>query len=152
MMYEGVLLFGVIFLAGYLFDTLTQSRNALMLRHMRQVILFVAMGIYFILCWRRRGQTLPMKTWNIQLQDVAGAAISLPRLIARYVLAWPLPLMMAFAVMTASRATGYSSTDLFIVFAPFAGFIYTWFDREGLFLHDRLVGTRLVDTPKPART
>lgn len=152
MMYEGVLLFGVIFLAGYLFDTLTQSRNALMLRHMRQVILFVAMGVYFVLCWRRRGQTLPMKTWNIRLQDIAGAAISLPRLIARYVLAWILPLMMAFAVMTASRATGYSSTDLFIVFAPFAGFIYTWFDRESLFLHDRLLGTRLVDTPKPIRT
>lgn len=151
MMYEGVLLFGVVFLAGYLFDTLTQSRNALMLRHMRQAILFIAIGVYFIVCWRARGQTLPMKTWNIRLQDAAGSAISLPRLAARYLLAWPLPLLAAFAVLGASRATGYSSTDLLIVFAPFAGFIYTWLDREGQFLHDRLLGTRLVDTPKPVR-
>jgi hypothetical protein len=28
MMYEAVLLFGVVFLAGYLLDTLTQSKNA----------------------------------------------------------------------------------------------------------------------------
>ncbi len=65
MMYEGVLLFGVVFLAGYLFDTLTQSRSGLMLRHARQVFLFLAIGVYFLACWRRGGQTLPMKTWNI---------------------------------------------------------------------------------------
>jgi len=35
MMYEGVLLFAVVFLASYLFDTLTQSRHALVLRHGR---------------------------------------------------------------------------------------------------------------------
>lgn len=40
MMYEGVLLFGVVFLAGYAFDTLTQSRDAMMLRHIRQLVLF----------------------------------------------------------------------------------------------------------------
>jgi len=44
MMYEGVLLFAVVFLAGYLFDTLTQSRHALMLRDGRQVWLFIAIG------------------------------------------------------------------------------------------------------------
>src|SRR3546814_9891763 len=32
MMYEGILLFGVIFLASYLFDTLTQSRSGMTLR------------------------------------------------------------------------------------------------------------------------
>ena len=54
MMYEAVLLFGVVFLAGYLMDTLTQSRNALELRPLRQAWLFVAIGAYFVLCWRRR--------------------------------------------------------------------------------------------------
>ena len=60
MMYEAVLLFGVVFLAGYLLDTLTQSKNALELRGARQAWLFTAIGAYFVLCWRRRGQTLPM--------------------------------------------------------------------------------------------
>ncbi len=44
MVYEAMLLFAVVFVAGYLFDTLTQSRNALMLRHARQAWLFVVVG------------------------------------------------------------------------------------------------------------
>src|SRR3546814_15046497 len=89
MMYEAVLLFGVVFLAGYLFDTLTQSRHALMLRHARQAWLFLAIGAYFILCWRRKGQTLPMKTWNIRLVDRDGRPPSFARRVARSLLAWP---------------------------------------------------------------
>ncbi|VDL05448.1 hypothetical protein FR5810_02403 [Bordetella pertussis] len=78
MMYEGVLLFGVVFIASYLFDTLTQSKHGLMLRDGRQVWLFLVIGLYFVLCWRRRGQTLPMKTWNIRLVDRDGQPPSTP--------------------------------------------------------------------------
>jgi len=74
MMYEGVLLFAVTFLAGYLFDTLTQSRHGLVLRGTRQIWLFLAIGAYFFICWRRNGQTLPMKAWHIRLQSTAGGA------------------------------------------------------------------------------
>ena len=35
----------------------------------------------------------------------------------------------------------------FIVFTPFLGFIWTVFDKDQQFLHDRLVGTRLIDAP-----
>lgn len=149
MMYEGVLLFGVVFLAGYLFDTLTQSRNALMLRHARQVILFIAIGAYFVLSWQRRGQTLPMKTWNIRLMDRGQHSPTLPRLVLRYVLIWPLPLLTALLIYGVSRASGYASIDLFIVCAPFSVFIWTWLDPQGQFLHDRLLGTRLVDLKTP---
>jgi len=150
MMYEAVLLFGVIFLAGYAFDTLTQSRNALMWRSARQLVLFLAIGVYFVLSWRKRGQTLPMKTWNIRLVNAQGQTPSLARLLARYVLIWPIPLLAAYAVQQTARLTGYASTDLLIVFAPFALFIPTWFDAHQQFLHDRLLGTRLV-TLSPAR-
>jgi len=148
MMYEGVLLFGVVFLASYLFDTLTQSRSGLTLRHARQIILFFAIGLYFVGCWRLKGQTLPMKTWHVRLVDGRLATPSLGRLVARYILAWIMPLLAALAVLRISQATGYSSTDLFVVFAPFAGFIWTWFDRDGQFLHDRVLGTRLIDAPR----
>lgn len=148
MMYEGVLLFAVVFLASYLFDTLTQSRSGLMLRHGRQAALFIAIGIYFLVCWRMRGQTLPMKTWHIRLSGADGTPSTLPRLMARYVLAWVLPLLAALGVLGASRITGYSSTDLLIVFAPFSIFVWSWFDPESQFLHDRLLGTRLLDVQK----
>jgi len=144
MMYESVLLFGVVFLAGYAFDTLTQSRNALMWRPVRQLVLFVAIGVYFVLSWRKHGQTLPMKTWNIRLVDAQGQTPGIARLLARYALLWPIPLLAAWLVLLASRLTGYASTDLLIVFAPFVLFIPTWFDADQRFLHDRLLGTRLV--------
>lgn len=152
MMYEGVLLFGVVFLADYLFDTLTQSRNALMLLHPRQAILFLAMGIYFVTCWHLKGQTLPMKTWHIRLVDQNGQTPRLGTLFTRYLLLWPLPLLGAALVMGAAQLSGYSSTYMFIVFAPFLPFVYTWFDEDGQFLHDRLLGTRLISVPRaPAK-
>lgn len=144
MMYEGVLLFGIVFAAGYIFDTLTESHDAHMFRPIRQGVLFIAIGIYFLACWRK-GQTLPMKTWNIRLAGADGTPPSFGRLLLRYLLMWPLPLLGALAVQGASALTGYASTDLLIVFAPFTIFIWTWFDKDGQFLHDRLAGTRLVD-------
>ncbi len=150
MMYEGVLLFAVVFLAGYLFDTLTQSRSGLTLRNLRQVALFVAIGVYFVMCWRYGGQTLPMKTWNIRLVDRDGRTPILSRLVLRYILMWPIPLVAALLIQGASHLTGYRSTDMLIVFAPFTVFLWTWFDPQGQFLHDRLLGTRLVHTDAKA--
>jgi uncharacterized RDD family membrane protein YckC len=119
MMYEAILLFGVVFVADYLFDTLTQSKHALALRHERQAWLFVAIGAYFVLCWRKGGQTLPMKTWDIRLVDGDGGRIPMWKAIVRYVLSWPI---------------------------TFTGIGYLWacFDKDRQFLHDRLVGTRLI--------
>lgn len=147
MAYEAILLFGVVFLADYLLDTLTQSKHALALRHLRQAWLFVAIGVYFILCWRKKGQTLPMKTWNIQLVDKNGQTPGLGTLILRYILVWPLILAAAGLVHLAVAATGWASVNIFIVVAPFALFVWTWLDPEGQFLHDRLLGTRLRNAP-----
>ena len=146
MMYEGVLLFAVVFLAGYLFDTLTQSRSGLTLRNVRQGVLFLAIGVYFVMSWRYNGQTLPMKTWNIRLVDRNGQTPRLSRLLVRYIVIWPIPLVAALIVQGLSQASGYRSTDMLIVFAPFATFLWTWFDPQQQFLHDRLLGTRLIHT------
>lgn len=152
MMYEGVLLFGVVFLADYLLDTLTQSRHGLALRGVRQAWLFGVIGLYFVLCWRKRGQTLPMKTWNIQLLDRHGNVPAWPRLVVRYVLLWPLPLATAALVWWSSHALGWPAVSMFVVVAPFTIFVPSWFDPAGQFLHDRLAGTRLAEAPpRPAK-
>lgn len=143
-MYEGVLLFAVIFLAGYLFDTLTQSRHALMLRGGRQVWLFLAMGAYFIACWSSSGQTLPMKAWHIKLQDSKGHRVGFWRMVLRYVLMWVLPLMGASLVWGASVLSGWNAMLMLVVAAPFLTFIPTWFADDQQFLHDKLAGTRLI--------
>ncbi|NBW79414.1 MAG: RDD family protein, partial [Betaproteobacteria bacterium] len=45
--YEGILLFGVVFIADYLFSALTQTRHALDNRWGQQAFLFLILGIYF---------------------------------------------------------------------------------------------------------
>ena len=144
MMYEGVLLFGVIFLAAYLFDTLTQSRTGLTFRAGRQAVVFAAIGLYFLACWRYGGQTLPMKTWNVRLIDRDGKTPPMPRLLARYLLLWMVPLVFAGIIWLLVLLTDYSSIYMLIVFAPFTLFIWTWLDKDTQFLHDRLLGTRLI--------
>lgn len=146
MMYEGVLLFGVVFVAGYLFDTLTQSRNDLTLRHTRQVWLFLTIAAYFVLCWRRSGQTLPMKAWNIRLISADGGQLSMRQMIVRYVCMWLLPVGAALVVWALAEVIGWPSVRMLIVAAPFAVFLPTWVILGGQFWHDKMARTLLVDT------
>lgn len=144
MMYEGVLLFAVTFLAGYLFDTLTQSRHGLALRGTRQIWLFTAIGIYFLICWRRNGQTLPMKAWHIRLQSVSGGSLTWQQMLTRYALMWPIPLAGTALIWAAATWSGWPAFLMFIVITPFLVFVPTWFTQDEQFLHDRLAGTRLL--------
>ncbi len=85
--YEGVLLFGVVFIAGYLFSTLSQTRNAMDNRHALQAFIFLVFGLYFTWFWRK-GQTLAMKTWKIRITNLSGGPISQSQAVFRYVLCW----------------------------------------------------------------
>ena len=99
-MYEGVLLFGVVFLADYLFSTLSQTRHALDHRLGQQIFLFLILGIYFVWFWHK-GQTLAMKTWHIRITDVQGHALTQKRALMRYVMSWIwfLPPLLVLGVM-----------------------------------------------------
>ena len=144
--YEGILLFGVVFISGYLFSTLTQTRHALDNRHALQAFLFLIFGIYFVWLWSR-GQTLAMKTWNIRIVDTAGRTISQPRALLRYGLSWLWLLPALGAVAPFSLPAG----EIVVVVL---GWVAVWavlsrFHPEQQFLHDALAGTRLVsDTSK----
>jgi uncharacterized RDD family membrane protein YckC len=140
-LYEGMLLFGVVFIAGYLFSTLTQTRNALDNRHPLQAFLFVVFGIYFTWFWAK-GQTLAMKTWNIRVVDRQGRPLTQPRAFCRYVLSWLwfLPPLAAQAPLELSGGTLSLVT---------AGWIACWalasrLQPQRQFWHDVLAGTRLV--------
>lgn len=140
-LYEGMLMFGVVFIAGYLFSTLTQTRHALDNRHALQAFLFVVFGIYFTWFWSR-GHTLAMKTWHIRVVDRQGRAISQRRALARYALSWlwflpPLAVVAPFHLSAPEVAV--------LMF----GWIAIWailsrFHPEQQFWHDALAGTRLV--------
>lgn len=147
--YEGVLLFGVVMIAGYLFSTLTQQRNALSGRHGLQAFLFVVLGIYFVWFWSHGGQTVAMRAWHIRVVDLAGRPVSQPRALLRYLLSW-LWFMPALALVWLSGLTsaGAAFGVMFVGVVAYA--LLTRLHPERQFFHDVVSGTRLV-TQRPTR-
>jgi len=147
-LYEGILLFGVVFLAGYLFSTLSQTRNALDNRNALQAFIFVVFGIYFVWFWAK-GQTLAMKTWNIRVVDRNGKAISQLHALARYVLSW----MWFLPSLLAAWAFQLSGGESILILI---GWVLVWallsrFHPQGQFWHDALAGTRLISSQPLSR-
>ncbi len=141
-------MFGVVFIAGYLFGTMSQTRNAMDNRHGLQAFLFVIFGIYFVWFWAK-GQTLAMKTWNIRVVNQHGKPISQARAVLRYALSWLwfLPALGAAAVFKLSVIET-------VVIA--VGWIAVWailsrFHPQQQFWHDALAGTRLVSSEPLSR-
>ena len=70
--YEGVVLFGVVMIAGYLYSSLTQQRHALHGQWGLRAFLVLVLAIYFVWFWSHGGQTVAMKTWHIRLTAADG--------------------------------------------------------------------------------
>ena len=146
MVYEAMLLFGVLFIAGWLFSTLLQQRHALYLRAGLQLWLFFVLAIYFIWFWTHGGQTLAMKTWRIKAVDAQqGRPLSVQRALARYVLAW------LWFIPGLSLAYFFGDSHWILISLPVANLLLwaatIYLDPKRQFLHDRLAGTRLIWTP-----
>jgi uncharacterized RDD family membrane protein YckC len=116
MVYEAVLLFAVGFFAAWLFFFASGGRDATAgwPRHALQFFIGLVFAGYFLWSWLRGGQTLAMKAWGIRLVEVTPQ-----RALLRFLLA--------------------------AVFVPtLISVVWSLFDPERQFLHDRLAGTRLV--------
>ena len=136
MVYEAMLLFGIVFVSGFIFDVITQSRHALTLRHARQFWLFLVIGAYFVFCWTRSGQTLAMQTWRIKVVDLDGGKLPVVKAIVRYCLAW----MWFLPAMALDHQLGLKEWQMAgVVMAGMLGWaLIARFDKQGQFLHDRL--------------
>lgn len=145
-LYEGVLMFGVVFIGGWLFSTLGQMRDAMDARRpLFQGFLFLLFAIYFGWFWSR-GQTLAMKTWDIRLVDRLGRPVSQARALWRYALSW-LWFLPPLAFLAPFRLTAGEIAVVMI------GWVLVWallsrFHPQRQFLHDAMAGTRLVSVKK----
>ena len=152
MLYESVLLFGVVFMPAYLFSALLQFKGGQdsPLRHLFQLYMFGAIGIYFVWCWTHSGQTLPMKTWKFRLLTAQGTKVTAWRAWLRYALVWIGPVVGILVYKLAVELSGFGlarfSIAAFWACLPFLLLNWLWalVDRERQFLHDRLARTRLV--------
>ena len=148
--YEGVLLFGVVMVAGFVYGTLTQQRHALVGTTGLQLVLFVVLGAYFAGFWSRNGQTLAMLTWQIRLVTADGQRVTLARALGRYLLAW---LWFLPALLTVSLAGLKGSAPVFSALTAgvlgYAALVWLRPDRQ--YWHDVVCGTRLVMAQPPSR-
>ena len=86
-----------------------------------QFFLWLVVGVYFVSCWRKSGQTLATQAWKIKLVNAQNETLTSTQAIQRYAL--------ASACLLAGGL----------------GYFWAVFDKEQLFLHDRLLGTRLIN-------
>nr|WP_222858492.1 RDD family protein [Paraburkholderia phenoliruptrix] len=146
LLYEALLLFGVVFVAGYLFSTLTQQRNGLTHHNLLAAWIGLVVGLYFVWFWTHSGQTLPMKTWRLRVVSADGAPLSAWRAIARYVLAWLwfLPPLALHPLLGLRLPQTLALAGIWFVLWAATGRL----GASRQFLHDRLAGTRVIDVAR----
>ncbi len=83
-----------------------------------QLPLWLITGVYFVVCWVKTGQTLAMQAWKMKIVGQNGGLLSWRQATLRYVLA--------------SILVGMFGVSLLHMFV----------NRQRLFLHDRLLGSR----------
>jgi len=145
--YEGVLLFGVLFFACFVYVVLTRQQDALF-GLPGYVFAFVVPALYFVTFWTRSGQTLALKTWHLRVVDAHGRPLSLGRAFARYVLSW-LWVLPGLSLWT------FGVRGWLLALAVVAWMVaYTLLARmhpQRQLLHDALCGSRVI-TQLPLRS
>ena len=126
MLYDGLVVLALSFALALGFILLFGDASHGLKRYALQLFLWLGVGLYFVWCWRKSGQTLAMQTWQLTLSDGQTKLLNWPQALIRYALA---------------------SLSL----AAFGlGFVWALFDRDGLFLHDRLLNSRITFVPRAA--
>lgn len=140
-LYEGMLLFAVTFIAGYLFSTLSQTRYALNNRHGLQAFVFLVLAIYFTWFWHK-GQTLAMKTWRIRVVDSHGKSLTQKQAFIRYIFSW----VWFLPPLCIAGLFSYTGLDSLLMLAAWVAVwaLLTQFQAQGHFWHDVWAGTRLI--------
>lgn len=118
-LYDGLTLLALWLLSSAVFTSIYGIATAGWPRVALQIFSFALIASYFLWCWTHGGQTLAMKAWRIRVVGVTGQPLSLAEAVRRY--------------LVACVGIGLGG----------AGLWWALVDRDGLFMHDRLAGTRL---------
>lgn len=122
--YDALVVIALSFICAWAFLWLVGDATQGLKRFALQLFLWLSVGAYFVWCWLKSGQTLAMQTWQLKLVSQGGQLLSVKVAIARYVLAY-----------------------LSLIFFGL-GFLWAIFDRDRLFLHDRLLKTHIIYVPR----
>lgn len=149
-LYEGVLLFAVVMIAGLFYGIVTRQTHALIGTGGLRAFLFAVLAVYFIFFWTRTGQTLAMQTWRIRLVTQEGQPVRPLRAFCRYLLAW-LWFVPALAVLWVSGVKGGWASSGVLLMGMAAYACLSWLHPQRQFWHDALCGTRLISWERAPR-
>lgn len=139
LLYEAILLFGVLFFVSAAVHTLWPQADAT--HASLRLVMWMVLGLYFTVCWHKTGQTLAMKTWHVRLVSHSSQPIGWWRAMLRFCLAWWL-LLPGYAVIVVADLTGMAAVVALIV-----GFVVAWatryLDPQQRGLHDWIAKTRM---------
>ena len=124
LIYEALVIIALSFACALVFLLVIGDASHGIKRYALQLFLWLSIGVYFVWCWHKSGQTLAMQTWRLKLVNQNNQILSLDVAIARYVLAFISLMLFGF------------------------GFLWAIIDRDNLFLHDRLLKTKLMSTSR----
>lgn len=89
-----------------------------------QLYLWICVGVYFVWCWHKKGQTLAMQTWQLKLIQREGYLLSIRMAVLRYVLATCSLILLG------------------------AGFLWAVTNKNHSFLHDNILNNWLTYVPR----
>jgi uncharacterized RDD family membrane protein YckC len=121
--YELLLLIALWMLCTWVFVSLVGDASTGYKRYSLQLVLWLVTGAYFVWCWCKSGQTLATQTWKIKLVDQQNNILRPKQAVGRYALA-----------SACLLACGL-------------GYFWALVDKQGLFLHDRLLKTHFIQLP-----
>ena len=128
MLYDALLVLALWFLATVPFIAVQGGESiesdSGKLHVLYQLILLAVTYAFFVGFWTRRGRTLGMQSWGLQLQGLDGTLPSFGAATIRF-----------FAALLSWLPLGL-------------GYVWQLWDRERMTWHDRLSGTRLVHYPR----
>lgn len=120
LLYELLTVIAIVFVSAGLFLWIAGDATHGAKRLLLQIFLWLIVGVYFVWCWQKSGRTLAMQAWKFKLIGDDSRLLSLKIAILRYVLA-----------------------TLSVVLCGL-GFLWAIVDRQHLFLHDRILKSRIV--------
>lgn len=120
LLYELLTVIAIVFVSAGLFLWIAGDATHGAKRMLLQIFLWLTVGAYFVWCWRKSGRTLAMQAWKFKLIGDDKQLLSFKIAALRYVLA----------------------TLGMVLFG--LGFLWAIVDRQHLFLHDRLLKSRIV--------
>lgn len=153
--YECLLLLAVMLASGALFQLLlgmagvaaTAIAGSPLWRNLLGIYWLLVVYGYFAWCWHKGGQTLPMRTWRLQLLSRNGGRLSQRAMLVRFLVSLIAYAPLVPVLVWVKHTPGNQwATWLACAWAALP-VLWSLLDRDRQFLHDRLAGTQIVLLP-----